>query len=309
MKTKDFLIALVIVIIWGANFTVIKLGLDGVPSMLLVALRYIVVAFPAVFFVKKPNTSLKYVIYHGFSIGVGQYACLFYSMSIGMPAGLASIILQLQAFITSLLGAAFLGERLKTKQVVGFVVAGFGLFIIGVASTTDKIASIPLFAIMLTIAAPSFWAISNIVIRKASDEALAKGEKLNMLSLVVWASLIPPIPMIGLALLLDPPSVLIGSLTNLSYLSIFSVLYMGLASTLFGYGFWAILLSKYPLGKVSPLSLLVPITGLFTARIVLGEKLSQMQWIGTGIILLGLIVSNIDVKQIRGMALERAGAR
>lgn len=299
MKVKDFLIALLVVIIWGSNFTVIKLGLEGVPSMLLVALRYFVVAFPAVFFIKRPNIELKYLICYGLTIGVGQYACLFYAMSIGMPAGLSSIILQLQAFITSLLGAIFFKEKFRRKQIIGFIIAALGLSVIGISSTTDKISAIPLLAILLTVAAPSFWAVSNIIVRHASNVALEKEEELNMLSLVVWASLIPPIPMLGLALLLDSPSVLMKSLAGLGPISIFSVVYMGFAATLFGYGYWAILLSKYSLGKISPLSLLVPITGLFTARIVLAEKLSSMQWMGVLIILLGLIVSNIDLGQTK----------
>ena len=298
MKKNDLLLALLVVVVWGANFTVISLGLDGVPSMLLVALRYTLVAFPAIFFIKKPNLEWKYIILYGFAVGVGQFGCLFYAMEIGMPAGLASIIAQLQAFISPLLGAIFLKEKIESKQLIGFIIAGIGLVFIGIASTSNGISSIPLGALFLTICAPIFWSTSNIIARYASNKVAARGEKLNMLSLVVWASLVPPIPMILLALLIDTPQTLLNSLLNLEFISIFSALYLSLASTLFGYGFWSILISKYPLSKISPISLLVPITGLLTARIVLSEQLSSMQWIGVSIILLGLIFSNIDLGKI-----------
>ncbi len=298
MKGKDLFLALLVVIVWGANFTVIKLGLNGVPSMLLVAVRYILVAFPAIFFIKKPNTSWKTIIYYGLTVGVGQFGCLFYAMAIGMPAGIASIVVQLQAFISPLLAAIFLKEEVKPKQLIGFVIAAIGLSVIGMASASNGISSIPLGALLLTIGAPTFWSISNIIARIASDKAAENGEKLHMLSLVVWASLIPPIPMIGLALLIDTPKTLINSLVNLTFMSVFSALYIGYAATLFGYGFWTILISKYPLSKISPISLLVPITGLFAARIVLSEELSKMQWMGVSIILLGLIISNLDFRQI-----------
>lgn len=298
MKKNDLLLALLVVVVWGANFTVISLGLDGVPSMLLVALRYTLVAFPAIFFIKKPNLEWKYIILYGFAVGVGQFGCLFYAMEIGMPAGLASIIAQLQAFISPLLGAIFLKEKIESKQLIGFIIAGIGLVFIGIASTSNGIASIPLGALLLTICAPVFWSTSNIIARYASNKVAARGEKLNMLSLVVWASLVPPIPMILLALLIDTPQTLLNSLLNLEFISIFSALYLSLASTLFGYGFWSILISKYPLSKISPISLLVPITGLLTARIVLSEQLSSMQWIGVSIILLGLVFSNIDLGKI-----------
>jgi O-acetylserine/cysteine efflux transporter len=298
MKRKDLILALLVVIVWGANFTVIRLGLDGVSSMLLVALRYALVAFPAVFFIKKPNVDWKYILYYGFSVGVGQFGCLFYAMEIGMPAGLASIILQLQALISPFLGSIFFKEKLRPKQLIGFIIAATGLTIIGIASTSNGISSIPLPALLLTICAPIFWSISNIITRYASNKVTERGQKLGMLNLVVWASLVPPIPMLGLALLIDTPSTLINSLANLKFISIFSVLYLSFAATLFGYGFWSILISKYPLGKISPLSLLVPITGLLTARIVLSEQLSKMQWIGVSIILIGLIIANLDINKI-----------
>lgn len=298
MKLKDLILALLVVIVWGATFTFTKLGLDGVPPMLLVAMRYTLVVFPAIFFVKRPEVHWKYVLFYGLTVGVGQFSCLFYALELGMPAGLSSIIVQLQAFISPFLGAIFFKEKLNPKQFLGFGIAATGLVVIAVASTSNGISSIPLGALLLNICAPIFWSISNIVARLASNKAREDDKELNMLSLVVWAGLVPPIPMLGLALLVNTPASLISAITNLSPISIFSILYIGYGATLFGYGVWSILISKYPLSKISPISLLVPITGLLSARIVLGEELSTIQWIGVSIILLGLIVTNLDFSKI-----------
>lgn len=298
MKKKDIILALLLVTIWGVNFTVIKLGLGGVPSMLLVALRYVLTVFPAIFFIKKPNTEWKYIIMYGLFVGVGQFACLFYAMEIGMPASIASIVLQIQAFISPILAMIFLNEKLKTKQIVGFVIAAIGLVIIGLANTKSGIDSIPFAAIVLTLLAPVFWAASNIVARIASDKAALQGKKLDMFSLVVWAGLIPPIPMLGLALMLDTPQTIWNALTNLSGISIFAILYLALGATLFGYGVWSVLLGKYPMSKVAPLPLTVPVIALLSARIVLNEQLSSMQWIGVIVILIGLIVTNLNPEVI-----------
>ena len=294
MKKKDIILALLLVTIWGFNFTVIKLGLGGVPSMLLVTLRYLFTVFPAIFFIKKPKTEWKYIILYGLFVGVGQFACLFYAMEIGMPAGIASIVLQIQAFISPVLAMIFLNEKIKTKQIVGFIIASVGLAIIALANTKGGIGSIPVMAIFLNILAPFFWAAANIVARIASDKSAVKGEKLDMFSLVVWSGLIPPIPVLGLALLLDTPQTLLNVITNLSGISIFAVIYLAFGATLFGYGVWNVLLGKYPMGKVAPLPLLVPIISLLSARVVLHEQLSSMQWIGTFIILIGLIVTTIN---------------
>ncbi len=300
MKARDLFIALLVVIVWGANFTVIKLGLDGVPSMLLVSFRYILVIIPGILFIKKPHTSWKYIILYGLTAGVGQFGCLFYALSIGMPAGLASIIVQLQAFMTPFFAAFLLNERLRKNQIIGFVIGALGLGLIGYASLSSGLASIPIPALLLTIGAPTFWSLSSIVSKKAHLEAKARGEDLDMLGLVVWSALVPPIPMLVLSLIIDGPAAIIASLSHLSFMSIFSALYIGYLATLFGYGFWNILTGKYSLAKFAPLSLLVPVTGLLTAYLVLGENLSLIQWLGAGIILLGLIISNMkDIEKAR----------
>lgn len=298
MKKKDIFLALLLVTIWGVNFTVIKLGLGGVPSMLLVALRYLLTVFPAIFFIKKPNTEWKYIVMYGLFVGVGQFACLFYAMEIGMPAGIASIVLQIQAFISPVLAMLFLNERLKTKQIIGFIIAASGLVIIGMANAKSGIDSIPIAAIVLNLLAPFFWAASNIVARIASDKAQAKGEKLDMFSLVVWSGLIPPIPMFGLALVLDTPETIWNIVTNLSGISIFAIVYLAFGATLFGYGVWSVLLGKYPMSKVAPLPLTVPIIALLSARVVLEEQLSSMQWVGVTVILIGLVITNLNVETI-----------
>lgn len=304
MNKKHILMSVLLVILWGVNFTMIKLGLSGVPSMLLVAFRFIFTTFPAIFFIKKPKTEMKYIILYGLTVGVGQFACLFYAMQIGVPAGIASIVLQIQAFISPVLAMIFLNEKVKTKQVVGFLVAAAGLGLIATASTKDNINKIPPIAFVLLLAAPAFWAVSNIIARIASDKAAAKGEKLNMVSLVVWSGLVPPIPMLGLALMLDTPETLLNALTNLSGISILAVIYLAFAATLTCYGIWSILVATYPMSTVAPIPLTVPIVALLSARIVLNEQLTPMQWTGFIVILAGLVIANVNFKMIKNIFIK-----
>ena len=269
--------------------------------MLLVTLRYLLTTFPAIFFIKKPKTELKYIILYGLTVGVGQFSCLFYAMQIGMPAGIASIVLQVQAFISPVLAMIFLNEKMNSKQIIGFLAAATGLALIATASAGDNMNKVPTLAFILMFGAPAFWAVSNLILRIASDKAAAKGEKLNTVSMVVWSGLVPPIPMIGLALMLDTPETLLNALTNLNGISIFAVIYLAFAATLTGYGIWSILVSTYPMSMVAPIPLLVPITALLSARIVLSEKLSPMQWTGFIVILAGLVIANINIDMIKNV--------
>lgn len=296
MKKKDFILALLVVVIWGANFTVIKLGLGGVPSMLLVSLRYLSV-LPALFFVKKPELDWKYGLAYGFSVGVLQFSCLFYAMEIGMPAGLSSIILQSAAFMTPLLAAGFLREKVKPNQIAGLVVAAGGLYLIGVSAGEGGSSSIPIPALMLTLAAAFFWAISNIILKFASNKLEKEGKKLDMVGVVIWTSLVPPIPLFIMSLIKDSHQVVFSTLMNLSPMSIFAILYLAIGATIFGYGAWNVLLGKYEASKISPLSLMVPVTGLITARLILGEVMTPMQWAGGLVIIAGLVIANINFKR------------
>ena len=292
MKRRDLILALLVVIVWGANFTVIKLGLAGLPPMLLVALRYTFAAVPAIFFVKRPDIGWKYIIAYGMAVGVGQFSCLFYAMNIGMPAGTSSVILQSQVFFTLIFAAVLLKEHLRIFHALGVIISAIGLFFISGNIGSGQMSSLPLGALFLTLLAAAFWGISNIIVRFASKQAAAQGKTIDMFGLVVWSSLVPPLPLFIFALILDSPETLLNIVLGLSGQSIFAILYLSFLATLFGFGLWSFLLSKYPAGKVAPRSLLVPITGLITARAVLGEQLMPIQWLGCGIIILGLIISN-----------------
>ncbi len=301
IERRDLMLALLVVTVWGANFTVIKLGLGGIPPMLLVALRYTLAALPAIFFIKRPAVGWRYIVGYGMTVGVGQFACLFYAMTIGMPASVASVVLQSQVFFTLLFAAMLLKESIKRSQVIGLGIAGLGLFFIGGnVGSNGAVSSIPLGPFLLTLLAAAFWGLSNIVVRYADKQCAAQGGKLDMLSLVVWSSLVPPLPLLAFAVMLDAPKTLWQAVVNLNAVSVFAVLYLAFGATLFGFYTWSTLLAKYSAGKVAPLSLLVPITGLLTAQLVLKEQLSEMQWLGCVVILIGLVTTNCGDSLIRG---------
>ena len=299
MNRKDLVLALLVVTIWGANFTVIKLGLGGVPPMLLVALRFVFAALPAIFFVRRPAVKAQYWITYGLAVGVGQFGCLFYAMHLGMPAGVASVVLQSQAFFTLAFATIFLHESVSGSQITGLGIAAVGLYLVGHNAGGTNVFSIPPAALLLTLAGAAFWGISNIVVRKATASAASQGNRLDVLSLVVWSSLVPPVPLFLLALLLDTPKTVIGAITALNGVSVFSIIYLAFGATLFGFGAWSKLLSRHPANQVAPLSLLVPVTGLLTARLVLGEQLSMLQWGGCLTVIFGLLISTFGLQKFR----------
>jgi O-acetylserine/cysteine efflux transporter len=279
MSPRDLLLALVVVVAWGVNFVVIKVGLHGVPPMLLGALRFALAAVPAVFFVKRPNLPWRWLIAYGATISLGQFAFLFSAMYVGMPAGLASLVLQAQAFFTLMFAALFLHERFRLPNVVGLLIAAGGLAVIGMQGGS----AMTLAGFVLTLCAACLWALGNIVTKKVGQ--------VDLVGLVVWGSLIPPLPFLALSYAFEGPQRIVAALSGISATSIFAIVYLAFIATLIGYGLWSRLLSRYPASQVAPFSLLVPIVGLASASLFLDEKLSEAQIAGALLVMAGLAVN------------------
>ncbi|MFM0723507.1 EamA family transporter [Paraburkholderia strydomiana] len=279
MSPRDLLLALVVVLAWGVNFVVIKEGLHGVPPMLLGALRFTVAAVPAVFFVKRPNLPWRWLLAYGATISFGQFAFLFSAMYVGMPAGLASLVLQAQAFFTLMFAAVFLHERFRLPNVAGLLIAAGGLAVIGLQGGH----SMSVAGFMLTLCAACMWALGNIVTKKVG--------KVDLVGLVVWGSLIPPLPFFAASYLFEGPQKMAAALTGISAMSIFAIVYLAFIATLLGYGLWSRLLSRYPASQVAPFSLLVPIVGLASASLLLDEQLTMAQIGGALLVMAGLAVN------------------
>lgn len=280
MPAKDWLAALVVVIAWGLNFVVIKQGLSEIPPLLLGALRFSFVAFPAVFFIKRPALPWRIILLYGLTISLGQFVFLFTALYVGMPAGLASLILQAQAFFTVLMAALFLGEKLRSHNLLGMVVAVLGLLLIEQGATPG---SMPILGLVLTLLAALSWAAGNIVTKGAG--------KIDMLSLVVWGALIPPVPFFLMSWVFEGPQAIQASFTGMTYVGILAICYLSLVATIVGYVLWGGLLSRHPASKVAPLSLLVPVIGLVSAAVFLNEKLVFIQWTGGAVVMLGLAIN------------------
>ncbi len=299
MTRKDGLLALLVVVVWGLNFVVIKVGLHNMPPLLLAGLRFLLVAFPALFFVARPKVPLRLLLGYGLTISFGQFAFLFSAIKFGMPAGLASLVLQAQAFFTILLGAFAFGERLQGKQLAGITLAVFGVLVLIESSLNGQ--HVAMLGFMLTLAAALSWACGNIFNKKI----MQLENRPPVMSLVVWSALIPIVPFLLASLMFDGPAAILQSLVAIDLTTILSLIYLAFIATIVGYGIWGSLLGRYETWRVAPLSLLVPVVGLASAALLLGETLNLLQLVGAALIMAGLYINVFGlrfrrVKAVRG---------
>ncbi len=281
MPLKDRAAAGLMVLIWGLNFAVMKVGLQDVPPLLLGALRFICVAFPAVFILKRPNVPLRLFVPYGLTICFGQFAFVFSAIYVGMPTGIASLVLQCQGFISLILAAFVFGDRIRASNLVGLAIAFGGLVMLMSASVSGQ--GVPILGFVFILCAATSWATGNMF-----NKAIGR---VDVLSLVAWAGLVPILPFLAASARLEGVPQIITSLTHLHLATLAAVAFLAYCASLIGYSIWGHLIASHPVWKVAPLTLLVPIVGLLTGWLLMGERLSLLQVAGSAIVLAGLIVN------------------
>lgn len=295
MSVGQFFAILLVVTIWGANFTVIKLGLGEMPPILLSSLRFAFAALPAVFFLPRPKCPWKYVVGFGVVLGCIKFSLLFLGMDLGLSAGISSLVLQLQAFFTLILGVFLLGEKIGPHRIIAMLVAFCGVGLLLFVSD----GSITAIGLALVIAAAAAWGIANIIMKRAGS--------VQMLSFVVWASLVPPIPLAILSFLTEDRANLASLGDQISWIGIGSILYLAYPVTLLGFAIWGRLLATLPVGLVAPFTLLVPIVGMATSALVLGEDFGPIKIISAILVMTGLMINVFGGKLISVFSRPDAG--
>lgn len=281
MPAKDVLLAALVALIWGANFVVIDEGLPGVPPLLFVAVRFVVVLLPAVFLIARPAVPWRTLATVGLFLSAGQFGLLYTALAVGMPPGLASLVLQAQVLFSVTLAAVGLHERPTRRQVAGCVLGVAGLAVVASGRSSET----PLLGLLLVVAAAMSWAIGNIASRQAR---IASG-----LSLTVWSALFVPVPLFALSLAVDGPDAVAHALTHVSVANVASTAYTAYLASLVGYGIWNTLLARHAAALVVPFALLVPPVGLLTAWIVQGERPGAAELAGGALLLLGVAVAAV----------------
>lgn len=287
LSTGDLLRVLGVVVIWGLNFVVMKMGLQSLSPMLLGALRFTAASLPFLLFVPRPNLPWTYVVAYGLAQGVGQFGLLFLGLKLGMTAGMASVVIQTQALFSLLMAVLLLGERARGSQWLGLCISLGGLFMIASAHG-EGAQQMTLAGFILTLGAAFMWAVSNLVARKA-----AQAGHYEAFPFIVWSSLVPILPFFALSWWLDGPQQMRAQLLAFDGKALFAVLYLALLATLLAYSLWTRLLQRHPAGRVTPFSLLVPVVGLVAAMALLGEQPSALQWAGTVAVLCGMLVNQM----------------
>lgn len=279
MRLRDILILCLVAFLWGFNFIVIRWGLDAFPPLLFSALRFAVCLVPIAFGVARPQIPWAHLLLLGTTLGLLVFALLYLGIHFGLGAGLASVVMQAQVFFTLLLASLVLGEKLAGRTIAASLIALLSLVLI--ATGGDASFTVPGFA--LTLGGAFAWGVSNVLMKRLPP--------VNALNLMVWISIVPPLPLLLASFIFEGPEAISAALQGVSLPGVLTILYTSAVSTIFAYGVWGNLMQKYSASRVAPFALLVPVAGLASARSFLGTDLNAAEWLGAAGILLALVIN------------------
>jgi O-acetylserine/cysteine efflux transporter len=289
VNRRDTSLAILVATLWGFNFVVIDWGMGSVPPLLFAAIRFTVVAVPACFFIPRPPVPFRSVAAVGAFMSLGQFGFLYLSMHLGMPPGLAALVLQAQVVFTIVIAAFALRERPSMAQVagVGLGVAGLaivGCGVLGVFGGHDGTGGrVTIAALVMCLFAGLSWGTGNVVSRAVK----APGG----LALTVWSATVVPVPLAALSLVIDGPTAMARGLAHLGWDGVLSTIYTAGLCSLVGYAVFNRLLSRYPSGNVVPWVLLAPVVAMAAAWALLGENPGPAELSGAALLVIGVLTA------------------
>ncbi len=287
-RSHQFL-AFIVTLIWGTNFVFIKYGLEELPPFLFVAIRFFLVAFPLVFFMKRPKASWGLIAAYGLFIGLGQFGILFYAMQADVSPGLASLVVQTQVFFSIVFAIFLFKERIMLVQWLALVISFSGIALIALKL---KGSDTTLLGLLLVLVAAMSWAMGNMVIKRVG--------KVDIIAFLAYSSLFAVPVLAALSLYFEGWMLIKSSIQSASMMSVYVVIWQTVGNTLIGYGIWNFLIGRYNAAVVMPWALLVPVSGMVASNMMLGESMPLWKVIAALLILSGLALNiYISVRAIR----------
>jgi O-acetylserine/cysteine efflux transporter len=277
MKPADVFLAVMVAVTWGLGFVASRLALNELSPALMTAMRFAIAAAPCLF-VPRPKVSWTVLIAISSTLFLGQFLAQSWAIARAVPVGLTSVIVQSQALFTVAFAALAFREIPTRLQMIGIGVAAIGLLMI--CGTVGLDFSAGAFAVLLI--SPISFAIGNLLLRQARD--------VPMFDLFAWLCLVPPLPLLVLALAVDGPQATWHSLWQMSPTGLVSMLFIGAISTCIAYWLWGRLLRDYTVAQVVPFALLVPFVGAAASSLVFGETFGPLRLAGMITVVGGIAV-------------------
>ncbi|WNV10492.1 DMT family transporter [Tardiphaga sp. 709] len=285
MSLIQIVCAVMVPLLWGYQFVVIKVGIVEFPPLFFLGLRFLAMALLLVPFVKKPaRQELSPVAAISVFLG-GLNFGLFY-VGLGLGSGsISAVAYQLATPFTILLAWPLLAERPSLVTSGGVLLAFLGVVVLAAGPGLPANA-IP---ILLVVGAALAFAVANVLTKRHGP--------FDPLMLTGWSSLFTVPQVMLMSFVLED-----GQLTSLvtaderGWLALAYTVFIG---GIVGFSLWFWLIARCTMGRVAPFGLLLPVFALISSALFLDEHITPTLIVGTL-----LAISGVAITQVRSSALS-----
>lgn len=274
---------------WGLSFVAIRIGLESFAPFTLCAIRFFLAGFPLILLYKFPPIDWRRLVAYSIFIGVLQYGLMFWAIYLRLPAGMSSVLIQTQVYITIFLAWVIFRERVSLLQIAGFVISALGLLVIGY----DYFGGAEAVGFILILLSALFWSAGNILLKTFRIQDFA--------GFIAWTSFLSSLPLFVLALSVEGPGQMLQQLQSASLRSWLAVGFMAIFATQLAFSLFSKMMLKLPAGKVMPFGTLVPVFGLGSNALFLGERMPARVFWGALLVLAGLVVAVVIASVLRSL--------
>jgi O-acetylserine/cysteine efflux transporter len=273
MKLSDLVLAVAVMMIWGGNFVAVRLGVLEMPPIFFVTLRFACVFLLMVPFVPWPRGRLRDLVILSFILGSLHFALTF-TASRYIDAGTMAIVSQLQAVFAALLARLWFSERLKALGWTGMAIALAGIVLIaGEPAVSDGLWALPL-------------AVLGYAGNALYQAHLKRIKSLSPNELNCWVSMLIVPQTLALSLALEHDHW--EAIREISWIGIGALFYQVIPMVMISYWVWYRLLYRYPLTRVAPFQMLMPVFGMLAGTLLLNEPLTTLKVIGGAATVIGV---------------------
>lgn len=274
LPPSHYAAAFLVMLLWGLNVVVVKLGTAELPPLFLTTLRFVVVATLVTPFFRLSRRHLRRVLALSVTLGTAHFGLIFTGIS-GTDAATAAILIQLGVPFSVILAVAIYREPLGGRRLAGLILAFGGVLLL--AGEPGRAALIP---VVLLAGAGLAWAISNLIMARLTGA--------HPLAVMGWIALFA-VPQLGLgSLVLEDGQA--AALASAGWRGWGAIAYTALAATIVAHSLWYHLLQLHPINRVVPFSLLAPLIGAAAGVLLLGDPLTWPRLLGGLVTLTGVAV-------------------
>jgi len=280
VKPTHILMAIAVPVIWGVGFAVAKVGLNDIPPLFLMGLRYTLTALVLIWFAKPPAGVMGRVFLAATVGGALTYGLIFNGLR-EIYASTAILVVQLQVPFLAILGVILLKERMTLRGALGMLLAFGGVVLI----TGEPRVQENLIPVLMVMLGGLCWAFGQVLISQ-----LGKG--VSGVRLLAWVATFAAPQLFAASFILEEGQV--AAIRNAGPVNWGVILYLGLIMTALAYVMWYHVLAKCEVNKLAPFLLLNPLATVVASILFLGEELTVTTATGGAIVIAGIAVMTIE---------------